>query len=79
MPEHEDRLLDINEAAELLHSTDMALQQQRNRGQAPGNLGVRVGKRVLWSRALIDAWIASQVDDTHRDLIETRSAHIRYR
>ena len=36
--------------------TVSALYTQRHRREAPGVLGVKVGRKLLWRRADLDAW-----------------------
>lgn len=59
MPEHE--LLKVEEVATLTRRTAQALYNERHRGEGIGALGVKVGKRILWRRRDIDAWIDEQV------------------
>lgn len=55
----EDRLATTKEAAAFFSTTTSALAVQRHRGQNPGNLGVRVGKRVLYDPATMRSWFAN--------------------
>ena len=55
-----DRLADISEIAAYFRSTADAIHQQRHRGQNPGALGIKVGKRILYDPAVISAWVAEQ-------------------
>ncbi|CAN5364873.1 hypothetical protein BH24ACT7_BH24ACT7_25700 [soil metagenome] len=48
--------LTIDEVAARLRTTKSAIYTQYHRGQAPGALAVRVGRRFLWSAADLDAW-----------------------
>lgn len=49
--------LTIEEAAELTRRTPNALHVERARGQGVGALGIRVGRRLLFKREDIDAYI----------------------
>lgn len=60
MPEAE--FLTVEEAAAYLRTTKVALYSQRHRGEKPGALGVRVGKRLLWNRADIIDWFNSRLE-----------------
>ena len=53
MPE----LLTTPEAAEYLRLTPSALLVQRHRGQQPGSLGFKVGRRILFRRSDIERYI----------------------
>ncbi len=48
--------LTIAEVAARLRTTKSAIYTQHHRGQAPGALGVKVGRRLLWNAADLDAW-----------------------
>lgn len=52
--------LDIAEVSVLFKTSPSALYTQRHRGEEPGSLAVRVGKKLLWMRADLDAWWESQ-------------------
>ena len=54
--------LKIEEVADLLHSSRVALYSQRSRGLNPGALGVLVGRRVIFRKDDIDRWFDSQHD-----------------
>ena len=41
-------LLTLKEAADYLRLTPSALYAQRHRGEKPGALGIRVGRKVLY-------------------------------
>ena len=56
----ENRLATTEEAADFFSTTTEALAVQRFRGQNPGNLGVRVGRRVLYSPDTMRDWFAGQ-------------------
>lgn len=59
MPEY----LTIDQVAERYHTTRSALYQQRLTGLAPGNLGVLVGKRLIWRASDLEAWFDSRLAD----------------
>ena len=50
------QLLTIDEVADLLRTTPTAIYSQRHRSEAPGILGRKVGRRLLWAEADLDAW-----------------------
>jgi hypothetical protein len=52
--------LTVDDVAVRYHSTRSALHVQRSRGKAPGSLGIRVGKRLLWKVADLEEWEESQ-------------------
>lgn len=53
--------LGIEDTASLFpHLTVSALYSQRHRGEAPGALAVKVGKRLVWRRSDLDAWWETQ-------------------
>jgi excisionase family DNA binding protein len=54
-------LLTTREAAELLRCSTDALYVQRCRGQMPGALAVKVGRRLLYRRADIDRYFDDQL------------------
>ncbi len=56
-----DDLMDTQETAVLLHCTPGALYTMRSRGQGPP--AYRRGKRLLWSRTEVLAWLADCRDD----------------
>ena len=56
MPE----LLTVQETAEYLRLSPSALYAQRHRGDTPGALSVRVGRKILWRRDDIDRWFDEQ-------------------
>lgn len=55
-------LLNIEQAAEWLGTSASALQTQRSRDLAPGNLGFKVGRRVMYRLSDIQSWIDSQLE-----------------
>lgn len=50
-------LLTVPEAAAFPRTKPGALFTQRHRGQKPGSLGIRYGKRVVYRVADIEAWL----------------------
>jgi predicted DNA-binding transcriptional regulator AlpA len=55
-----DRYLGIDEvAARYPGQTPNSLYTQRHRGEAPGALGVKVGRRILWRESDLEAWFDS--------------------
>ena len=52
--------LGIGDVAELYGTTRSALYTQKYRNEAPGALCVRVGKRLVWRRADLEAWWEKQ-------------------
>ncbi len=56
----DDRLATTAEAANFFSTTTSALAVQRHRGQNPGNLGIRVGRRVLYSPETMRSWFSDQ-------------------
>jgi len=55
--------LTIDEVAALLRTTPSALYSQRHRREAPGSLGVRVGRRILWRLVDVETWFDRERDD----------------
>ena len=62
-----NRMADVVEVAEYFRSTADAIHQQRHRGQNPGALGIKVGKRILFDPAAIRAWVAEQNQQENAD------------
>lgn len=50
-------LLTVKEVADYLRVTPSALYVQRHRGEEPGALGIRVGKRILYRPADLDRFL----------------------
>lgn len=48
--------LAVQEVAALFHCSTSALYTQRHRGEAPGALAVKVGRKLLFRRSDLDAW-----------------------
>lgn len=58
MPEQtmQREFLGVQELADLFNLTPAAVYTQRHRGEAPGALGVKVGRRLVWRRSDLDTW-----------------------
>ena len=54
------QLLSLAEVATLLQLPEKSLYAQRSRGQAPGALGVRVGRHVRFRPEDLEAWLDQQ-------------------
>jgi hypothetical protein len=50
-------LLTLQEAADYLRLTPSAIYSQRYKGEKPGALGIRVGKKVLYRPADIERYL----------------------
>lgn len=48
--------LTAEEVASMYRLTVSALYTQRHRGEAPGSLGAKVGRKLLWRQSELDAW-----------------------
>jgi len=55
--------LTIDEVHQLLGLSHSAIYTQRKRGEAPGSLGVKVGRRIMWRRSDLETWWDNQVDE----------------
>ena len=62
MPE---RLLTLKEAADFLRLTPGALYSQRYRGEKPGALGIRVGKKLLYRPSDIDRFLDERLAEIY--------------
>lgn len=58
-------LLTVQEAADYLRLTPRALYNQRYRGDDPGALGIRVGKKILYRTSDIDRFLDERLAETH--------------
>jgi predicted DNA-binding transcriptional regulator AlpA len=56
-----ERLLTLEEVADLLRIPMATLYRQRYVGDPPGSLGFRVGRHVRFRNADLEAWINHQV------------------
>jgi excisionase family DNA binding protein len=54
----DNELLTTEEVAAYLHIAPQTLRQWRWLGQGPS--GIKVGRRVLYRRSAVEAWIAEQ-------------------
>ena len=52
--------LGIAEVSILYQTSPSALYSQRHRGEAPGALCVKVGKKLMWRKADLEKWWESQ-------------------
>jgi hypothetical protein len=59
------QLLTTEEVAEWARTTRSAIFSQRHRGEAPGSLGVRVGRRILWRLEDLERWFEDQQKANH--------------
>ena len=57
-----DRLATVDEVAHYLNLTPAALYPGRYRGEAPGSLAIKVGRRLAWRAADLDAWLDAQAE-----------------
>lgn len=57
-------LLTIKEAADYLRLTPSALYTQRHRGEAPGVLGIRIGRRILYRSSDINRFLDQRLQET---------------
>ena len=60
-----ERLLTLKEAADFLRLTPGALYSQRYRGEEPGALGIRVGKKLLYRPSDIDRFLDERLAETY--------------
>jgi hypothetical protein len=58
-------LLTLQEAADYLRLTPSALYSQRYKGEEPGALGIRVGKKVLYRPADIERYLDERRAEAH--------------
>lgn len=54
-------LLTLKEAADYLRLTPSALYTQRYRGEKPGALGIRVGRRILYRPSDIERFLEERL------------------
>jgi hypothetical protein len=57
------QLLTTEEVADILRTTPGAIYNQRYRGDTPGSLGVRVGRRILFDLGILAAFLAQEAAD----------------
>ena len=60
-----ERLLTLKETADYLRLTPSALYSQRYRGEKPGALGIRVGKKLLYRPSDIDRFLNERLAETY--------------
>ena len=53
--------LNSQAVADRYHTSPAALYTQRHRGDAPGSLAVKVGRRLLWREQDLEEWFDRQV------------------
>lgn len=61
-------LLTLQEAAEYLRLTPSALYSQRYKGEEPGTLGIRVGKKILYRPADINRFLVRRLNESRSSL-----------
>jgi excisionase family DNA binding protein len=62
-----DRLATVSEVAQYLGVSVGALRTQRHRGQAPGQLGVVVGRKLRFRTQDVEAWLEEQAEAQRRN------------
>ena len=55
-----EQLATIDEVARFFRTSPAAIYTQRSRGEAPGSLGVKVGRRILFDRDVLKDWMKNQ-------------------
>ena len=60
MPQSNERLLTVDEVAELLQLPKRSIYSQRARGVEPGALGIAVGRYVRFRALDLDRYIEAQ-------------------
>jgi len=55
--------LTAEEVAAMYRLSVSALYTQRHRGEAPGSLGAKVGRKLLWRQSELDAWFDRTRDE----------------
>ena len=55
--------LTAKEVAAMYRLPVSALYTQRHRREAPGSLGVKVGRKLLWRQSELDAWFDRTRDE----------------
>ena len=65
MPE---RLLTLKEAGDYLRLTPGALYSQRYRGEKPGALGIRIGRKILYRPTDIDRFLDERLGEAYAAL-----------
>lgn len=54
------QLLTVDEVATILRVKPGAIYMQRHRGEAPGSLGIRIGRRILFRPGDLDQFLTSE-------------------
>lgn len=67
-------LMTIEEVADYFKVTPKAILKQRAEGRAPGSLGIRRGKRLLWRSADLERFIGGQIDDSGAETLSYEAA-----
>ena len=52
--------LNSQEVADRYHTSPAALYTQRHRGDAPGSLAVKVGRKLLWREQDLEEWFDAE-------------------
>lgn len=55
-PEPGADFLTVEQVGAMFHLSPASLYTMRRRGEAPGSLAVKVGRRLLWRRSDLDQW-----------------------
>jgi hypothetical protein len=63
-----EQLLTLEETAEYLRLTPRALYNQRYRGEEPGALGIRVGRKLLYRPSDIDRFLVRRLTESRSNL-----------
>ena len=58
------QLLTVEDLCSLLRVSPAAIYSQRHRGEMPGSLGAKLGKRIFFRPGDIEDYIESQLPDT---------------
>lgn len=58
-----EQLLTVQETADYLRLTPGALYTQRYRGEKPGALGIRVGRKILFRPSDIDRFLDERIQE----------------
>lgn len=58
-------LLTLKEAADYLRLTPSALYTQRYRGEKPGALGIRVGRKILYRPSDIERFLEERLAEAY--------------
>jgi hypothetical protein len=66
-------LLTLKETADYLRLTPAALYTQRHRGDKPGSLGIRVGRKILYRPSDIDRFLEEKLERATTGEVAARS------